>query len=160
MKKLIPVALSCGLIAALWVTGSTNLQLGTFAGFLAWSTYFAVGGTTDTFFKGLISNISGIVWGFVVVSLTSLLTPYLGAMLAMALATAFGSIMVVLQSHINILSYIPGTFIGLSAFFATDSQFVTTLVAMVIGAFLGVLSEKLSTLLNFNKFLFPKEEKA
>lgn len=150
MKKLFPIAISSGFIAALWATSSTNFQMSTFAGFLAWSTYFAAGGGKKGLKTALLNNFSGICWGVIMVYLTTLLTPMTGQLIAIGLATALGSSMVIVQSKIHFLDYIPGAFIGLSAFFATDSQFVPTVVAMIIGAFLGMLSEKLGDFLQID----------
>jgi len=150
MKKTLPIALSSGLIAALWATSSTNLQMSTFAGFLAWSTYFAAGGGKKGLKIALLNNFSGICWGAIIVSITALLSPSIGNIPAIGVATAIGSSMVIFQSKISFLNYIPGAFIGLSAYFATDTQFLPTVYAMIIGAFLGVLSEKLGKVLHLD----------
>ena len=157
MKNLLPIAISSGVIAALWATSSTNLQMSTFAGFLAWSTYFAAGGGKKGLKTALLNNFSGICWGVIVVLLTNLLTPFLGNIPAIGIATAIGSAMVIIQSKISFLSYIPGAFIGLSAFFATDSNFFATVIAMIVGAFLGVFSEKLGEVLHID---YIKSKKA
>jgi len=156
MKKLLPVALSSGIIAAFWATSSINLQMSTFTGFLAWSTYFAAGGGKKGFKIALLNNFSGICWGMVVVLLTTLLTPYLGNVSAIGIATAIGAAMVIFQSKISFLNYIPGAFIGLSAFFAAGSRFIPTVIAMITGAFLGMISEKLADILNID---YLKKEK-
>ena len=150
MRKLFPIALSSGIIAALWATSSANLQMSTFAGFLAWSTYFAAGGGKKGFKTAILNNLSGICWGAVVVLLTTSLTPYIGDIPAVGVATAIGSAMVIFQSKISFLDYIPGAFIGLSAFFATGSKFMPTVIAMITGAFLGVFSEKLGDILHLD----------
>lgn len=150
MKKLLPIAISSGTIAALWATSSINLQISTFAGFLAWSTYFAAGGGRKGLKTALASNFSGIVWGLIVVILTNFFTPILGTILAIGAATAIGSSMVIIQSKIPFLNYIPGAFIGMSAFFASNSNFEQTVIAMIIGAFMGIISEKLGVILELN----------
>jgi uncharacterized protein involved in cysteine biosynthesis len=150
MKNLLPIAISSGTIAALWATSSINLQMSTFAGFLAWSTYFAAGGGKKGFKTALLNNFSGICWGLIIIFLTNLLTPYFGNIPSIGISTAIGSAMIILQSKISFLHYIPGAFIGLSAFFATGSKFLPTVIAMIIGAFLGLISEKLGEILNID----------
>lgn len=158
MKKLLPIAISSGAIAAMWAISSLNLEINTFAGFLAWSTYFAAGGGKKGFRTALLTNFSGICWGALVVLLTTLLTPYVGSILAIGLSTALGSFMAVMQSKINLLNYIPGTFIGLSAFFASNSNFYSTVIAMLLGAFLGIFSESLGNFLEIDFLKSKKQE--
>lgn len=150
MKKTLPIAFSSGIIASIWVTSSTNFNMATFAGFLAWSTFFASGAGLKGLYKTIFSNFTGLLWGLAITSLTTVLTPMLGLSISMGLATAIGSFMVIIQNKLIKFSYIPGVFIGISTFFISEN-FLLTVLSMVLGAILGIISEKLSFYLEKNK---------
>lgn len=150
MKKLFPIALSSGIIAAIWAITTMNYGLNTFAGFLAWSTYFSTQGGKKGLKTTLICNISGASWGVIIVFLNNLLIPYIGPIASVGLSTAFGAIFIILQSNIKILYYIPATFIGLSAFFASGNDYQSTVIALIIGGFLGIISDKFGKILDIN----------
>lgn len=141
MKKFTAIGVSSGVVAGIWAGVSMSLGLGTFAGFLAWSSYFAVGGGKKGIKTGLIANLCGICWGLAEAKLTAVLGPYVGNILAAALATGIGSAIICWQSKIDLLKFIPGTFIGCTAFFATNLNFKLTIISMIIGSLLGYVSD-------------------
>lgn len=146
--SLIFVGISSGIIAAIWAAGSMTLKLGTFAGFLAWSTYFAAGRGKKALKIGLITNLSGILWGFLEVQMSILIAPYIGDIPAIAIATGLGSALICLKAKIPAFSFIPGTFIGCSAYFAAGQDLKIAMISMICGSLLGYASDKFAGVLS------------
>lgn len=148
MKKTFAIGLSSGIIAVFWTVGSLSTGLSTVAGFLAWSSFFASGVSgIRGVKKALIANISGICWGFSGVQLSNLFVPFLGTIQAIAIGNGLGSLGICLQSKLPLVAFIPGSFIGWSAFIASGMNFKTTIISMIIGSFLGYASEILTNVL-------------
>jgi hypothetical protein len=145
MKKILAIGISSGIIAVLWTIGSFTIGLSTVAGFLAWSSFFASGvhGIKGVK-KALIANISGICWGFSGLQLSNLFAPSLGTVQAIAVGNGIGSLGICLQSRVPLVSFIPASFIGWSAFIASGMNFKITIFSMIIGSFLGYVSEMLT----------------
>ncbi|QGU95922.1 DUF1097 domain-containing protein [Clostridium bovifaecis] len=147
MRKIIAIAISSTIIAAIWTFGSFSLGLSTVAGFLAWSSFFAAGGEIKGVKKALIPNLSGIFWGALAGQLSTLLIPYMGETNAFTLGNGLGTAFICLQSKVNLLSFIPAGFIGWSALIASGMDFKITAISMICGSFLGFASEKLTDLI-------------
>jgi len=147
MKKILAIGISSGIIAAIWTIGSFSIGLSTVAGFLAWSSFFASGVRgINGVKKALVANVSGICWGFAGVQLSNLFTPSLGNVQAIAVGNGLGSLGICLQSKLPLVSFIPASFIGWSAFIASGMNFKITIISMIIGSFLGYVSEMLTDL--------------
>jgi hypothetical protein len=145
MKKILAIGISSGIVAALWTIGSFSIGLSTVAGFLAWSSFFASGVSgINGVKKALLANISGICWGFSGLQLSNLFAPYLGTVQAIAVGNGLGSMAICLQSKFTLVSFIPASFIGWSAFIASGMNFKITIISMIIGSFLGYASELLT----------------
>lgn len=145
MKKILAIGISSGIIAAIWTIGSFSIGLSTVAGFLAWSSFFASGVRgIQGVKKALVANISGICWGFSGVQLSNLFAPSLGSVQAIAVGNGLGSLGICLQSKLPVVSFIPASFIGWSAFIASGMNFKITIISMIIGSFLGYVSEMLT----------------
>jgi hypothetical protein len=148
MKKTLALGISSGTVAVFWTIGSFSVGLSTVAGFLAWSSFFASGiSGTKGVKKALIANISGICWGFIGLQLSNLFVPYLGTMQAIAVGNGLGSLAICLQSKVPLVSFVPASFIGWSAFVASGMDFKITIISMTIGSLLGFSSEKLTGVL-------------
>jgi len=145
MKKIFAIGISSGIVATIWTIGSFSLGLSTVAGFLAWSSFFASGVSgMKGVKKALIANISGICWGFSGVQLSNLFSSSLGNVQAIAVGNGLGSLGICLQSKLPLVSFIPASFIGWSAFIASGMNFWITIISMIIGSFLGYTSELLT----------------
>lgn len=165
-KGLIGVAVSVGILAGLWILleviyGSFAMEepldlkgIGT-AGFLGWATFYAAGGEKGGFVSGIYTNLTGILWGIIIVWVWTLLggvSNYLGAFVGVAL----GAGGMCIQAHIKKLRFIPGAFIGCSTFFALGAAISVPVIlpsalGLTLGLSLGWLSQvwggKISTLL-------------
>ena len=158
MKRLVAVGISIGILAGLftWFAFGVLTQVGdwktplvVWVGFAAWACFYAVGGGT----KGLVTNLgsvsSGVAWGFLIVlvwknvSVTS--TVLLG------LCVGIGAFMMCVQARVPILSFIPGAFVGASAYFGFGGAtafaqqgyiFASVLLSVIGGSLLAYLSER------------------
>lgn len=136
MKNYIGIGLSIGVLAAVWTQVSVTAGLITWVGFVAWATYFAAGGGSTGLRNGLLANLSGVVYGWLVAQFLSLAT-FPGAL---AIAVGVIALLMCLQAGFAPLSFIPGAFVGAASFFGTEFAFWPTVLALVIGAGLGWLS--------------------
>ena len=155
-KGLIGVGISVGILAGLFILfeviyGGLGMEeplnlkgIGT-AGFLGWATFYAAGGEKGGFVSGIFTNLTGILWGIVIVWVWTLLggvSNYLGAFVGVAI----GAGGMCFQAHIKQLGFIPGAFIGCSTFFALGAAIslpviLPTALGLIIGLSLGWLSQ-------------------
>jgi hypothetical protein len=158
-KFLLAVSLSVGVLAGLWqvlvqlyptIVSSFPLAGVGVAGFLGWATFYAAGGKKEGFLKGTAANLTGILWGVVIVVIWNLFNfNNLGAFIAVGI----GAGMMCFQAHIKALSFIPGAFIGASTFFAlgatiTGAVLWPAAIGLVLGLAAGWLSETVAIFLN------------
>ncbi|MFE6510973.1 DUF1097 domain-containing protein [Nocardioides sp. NPDC057767] len=137
MKNLIGIGISVGVLAGIWTQVSIELALITWVGFVAWACYFAAGGGREGFRKGLAANLAGALWGY----LASLVLTYATFTGAVALVVTVVAFILCLQAAVDLLSFIPGAFAGTAVFFGTSFDLGGTLIALVVGAVLGWLSD-------------------
>ncbi|GAA1904637.1 DUF1097 domain-containing protein [Lapillicoccus jejuensis] len=146
MKNYIGVGVSIGVLAGIWTALSTNITsitLITWVGFAAWACYFAAGGGVTGLRNGLLSNLSGAVYGWLVVEFIS----HVAFKGNLAIAVGVIAVAMCLQAGWAPLSFIPGAFVGAASFFGAQFAFWPTVTALVVGALFGfasgVLGEKI-----------------
>ena len=83
--------------------------------------------------------MSGILWGVITIALSSALPGVPG----IAFTILFAAIMC-WQAKLGFLGFIPGTFIGNAAFYASGNNWQGTAVALICGIGLGLLSDVLA----------------
>lgn len=137
MKNFLGVGISVGLLAGVWTQVSIELALITWVAFVAWACYFAAGGGRSGFVHGLAANVAGALWGYAA-SLVLERATFTGAVALAVTAVAF---ILCVQAAVDLLSFIPGAFAGTAVFFGTSFDLTGTLIALVIGACLGWLSD-------------------
>lgn len=123
--------------------------------FLAWASFFFVGGGPTGWVRSVASNLTGVV-----IASASLFAAYLlgGSLLAVAVAVGVGSALMVRASWVGLLSTTPAIVVGFASTVSTvagtgTDVTVTTIshpglvaaVACVLGASFGLLSEYLAT---------------
>jgi hypothetical protein len=150
MDVLVALAVSIGILIAAWtyIALGTAAALPVWAGIVAWGCFFAAGGKTTGLTKTVASNLSGVFWAFVALYLSASLPGIGGLSLLVGVAALF----MVLQSKIPALSFIPGAFLGaataVSVVVGAEGKFphpwVRTVIALVLGAVFGYLSEMLA----------------
>lgn len=141
MSFLTSVGISVGVLAGLWIVISGALGLLTFAGFLAWASFYAAGGKLKGLKSTLILNVVGAVWGYLMVQIAVAATPIVGASAALALGVAFGAAAMCWQAKWPLLGFIPGAFIGCSTYFGANLDLTGTVVGLICGGLLGYASE-------------------
>jgi len=122
--------------------------------FLAWASFFFVGGGIDGWVRSVSSNLVGVV-----IASASLYAAYLmgGSLLVTAIAVGVGSALMVQASWLSLLSTTPAVVVGFASTVSTVAGTgkditVTTIshpglvaaVACVLGASFGLLSEYLA----------------
>lgn len=128
--------------------------------FLAWASFFFVGGGVGGWTRSVASNLVGVV-----IASASLYAAFLmgGSLLVTAVAVGIGSAVMVQASWVSLLSTTPGVVIGFASTVSTVSGTgnditVTTIshpglvaaAACVLGASFGLLSEYLATAMTKN----------
>jgi hypothetical protein len=152
MDVLVALAISIGILIAGWTYAASAemANLPVWAGILAWGCFFAAGGKTTGLTKTVAANLSGVFWAFLAIQA---LTRFGGGTAALALLVGLAALFMVLQAKVSLLSFIPGAFIGAAAAVSvvtrtgTDAYahpWIKTVIALVVGALLGYLSEMLA----------------
>ncbi|MEO8633845.1 MAG: DUF1097 domain-containing protein [Gemmatimonadales bacterium] len=143
MDMLLALGLSIGVLIAGWTYVALGpAALPVWAGIVAWGTFFAAGGKTAGLQKTIASNLSGVLWAFVALTLSARLGGGLPVLSALVGVIAFA---MVLQSKLPPLAFIPGAFLGaataVSVVVGASGTYLNTVIALVAGAILGFLSE-------------------
>ena len=125
--------------------------------FLAWASFFFVGGGVSGWIQSVSSNLVGVV-----IASASLYAAYLmgGSLVATAIAVGVGSALMVQASWVPLLSTTPAVVVGFASTVSTvagtgNDITVTTIshpglvaaVACVLGASFGLLSEYVATVM-------------
>lgn len=135
------VAISAGLLAAIWCGIADTFHLVTWIGFLGCSTFFA---QTESGFKGVImawcTNLSGVFWAWLIITASSFFVAPIYGYIFTGLATSA----MCLQASYQKLAFIPGAFIGCCITFAMAGDVANILPPMILGALLGYCMTLLS----------------
>lgn len=141
MGFLTAVGITIGILAGLWTWASLSFGLLTWAAFLSWGSFFAVGGKVDGLKKGLLANVSGVVWGWLILQAATFLAGYVGQPIAFGIAVALGAAAMCWQARFALLGFIPGAFLGTAGFVGAGFDLKAILIALVAGGVLAYLSE-------------------
>jgi uncharacterized protein DUF1097 len=153
MDALVALALSIGVLIAGW----TYVALGpgalpVWAGIVAWGCFFAAGGKTEGLMKTIASNLSGVLWAFLALTAWN---SFGGGLPVLSVLVGIAAIGMVLQAKIRTLAFIPGAFLGaattVSVVVGANGTYIKTMIALVVGAVLGYLSEMLAGALTGSK---------
>lgn len=128
------IALSAGVLAAVWCGIADTFYLVTWVGFLGCSTYFA---QSKSGVNGVVAawctNLSGVFWAWLVISASG----YFDTQLMGYLFTGIATSLMCLQASYHKLSFIPGAFIGCCTTFAMGGEVKALLPALLLGVLLG-----------------------
>ena len=141
MDALIANAISMGILAWIWANVSAALGAATWAGFMGTTTYYASGERfIKGWVKGIIANMSGVLWAIVCVEVSKVLhLPNI-----VAIMTGVISFGIVAQAKWKTLAFIPGVFIGCSTTFgmlAMNGTYFSSVAALLMGSVVGLLSD-------------------
>ena len=151
MDVLVALAISIGILIAGWTYVALGVAaLPVWVGILAWGCFFAAGGKTTGLTKTIAANLSGVVWAFLALEGARRFGD--GALPVLSLMVGLAAFFMVLQAKVPALSFIPGAFIGAAAAVSVvvgagatfPHPWVKTIVALVVGAILGYVSEMLA----------------
>jgi len=141
MDMLMALAVSIGVLIAVWVKVGAMASLAVPAGIVAWACFFAAGGKIQGLQKAIASNLSGVIWVWIAMALVGAMN--LGSIAWIVIGVV--AFMLVIQSKVAALSFIPGAFCGaaVTAWAAPidPKGYVMVAVALVAGAVLGYISE-------------------
>lgn len=150
MDVLVALAISIGILIALWTYVALGVAaLPVWAGIVAWGCFFAAGGKTTGLTKTIAANLSGVLWAFLALEAAR---RFGGGLPVLSVLVGLAAVIMVLQAKIPTLSFIPGAFIGaataVSVAVGAGTTFphpwIKTVIALVVGAVLGYVSEMLA----------------
>lgn len=134
MTVLVAIALTTGILSGIWGWVAISLGLLSWAGFLGCTTYFA---SPKDGVKGLglsiVTNLSGVFWAMVIIHLSSMFSLEIIGYVV----TAVVAFMMCVQAKKSWLNFIPGTFIGSCATFASNGDWQLVIPSLILGAFFG-----------------------
>jgi Protein of unknown function (DUF1097) len=147
MDVLVALAISIGVLIAAWTYVALGpAALPVWAGIVAWGCFFAAGGKTAGLTKTIASNLSGVFWAFIALQAAKSLGE--GNLPVLSVCVGLAALFMVLQAKISLLSFIPGAFLGaataVSVVVGANGTWTRTIIALVVGAVLGYLSEALA----------------
>lgn len=136
MNRHFSLALTTGLLSALWAWSAVALGLPSWAGFLGCTAWFANprGGITG-FLTLLFTLCSGVLWAQVIIAGSAMAPGLAWVSYAMTGVVAF---LMCIQSRQTLLGFVPGTFIGACATFAGQGDWKSVLPALLLGLLFGV----------------------
>lgn len=136
MSALVAISITTGLLSAVWGWLAVALGLLTWAGFLGCTSYFAA---PRDGIKGLAlamaTNLSGVFWGMMIITLSSTSD----ASILGYVITGIVSTLMCVQAKRHWLDFIPGTFIGCCATFASGGEWQLVIPSLLIGSTMGYL---------------------
>ena len=146
MDALVALALSIGILIAGWTYVAVGPgALPVWAGIVAWGCFFAAGGKTDGLMRTIASNLSGVFWAFLALTAWD---RFGGGVPVLSLLVGLAAICMVMPSKVRALGFIPGAFLGaataVSVVVGANGSWTKTIIALVVGAVLGFVSELLA----------------
>jgi len=160
MTILVALGISIGVLAGglcvlcnlLGLTGISWIAIAAWPGFVAWASYFAVGGETrkEKLTKTIASNTVGVAWGWIMVLLGTSVFSFLnmanGVAIGVGLAVVIGAFFMCVEAKASIISFIPGAFCGCASCFGFGaagkaSLIIPLLLSMWVGAVLALASD-------------------
>ena len=162
------LALSIGVLGALAVLlTATAVAVPVWVVFLAWASFFVLGGGTGGLLRSVASNLTGLL--IAALSLLASSAPGTGTVGA-AVAVGVGSAAMVQVSRVRLLSVIPAIVFGFAStvgtvavtgravtFAGVGNPVLMAAMALVLGALFGIASETVAGLLTRSPASSPKE---
>lgn len=152
MNGLNAISLSVGLCVGVWcfaTLGYLEPKVMTWITFLTWASFFAAGGGTTGLKKAVASALAGALVSALVVWLNGQFgggVQGVGLVIFSVLLAVLGWVLCQL-SKIDLLSFIPGAFIGAASYFGAgaplDEKLGWVVVSILCGAAMGLVSEKI-----------------
>ncbi|MGF1701226.1 DUF1097 domain-containing protein [Photobacterium makurazakiensis] len=136
MSVLVAIAITTGILSGIWGWVAVSLGLLSWAGFLGCTTYFA---SPKDGLKGvglsIATNLSGVFWAMLIIKLSTLV----GIDIIGYVVTAIIAFFMCVQAKQSWLNFIPGTFIGSCATFASNGDWQLVIPSLVLGVVFGYI---------------------
>lgn len=138
MKKITPLgalSITTAILCGIWAYVAGIAGLISWAGFAGCTTYFASGehgivGMRKTLFP----NLLGVLLGMILINLSALF-PMFGEL---GIWCGIITFVMCMSSNFKLFDFCPGIFMGCFTTFAANGQWKGLVLALVIGAFLGI----------------------
>jgi uncharacterized protein DUF1097 len=151
MKQNLAIATSVGLLVWAWTfvsLGYLEPRVLTWVTFLTWASFYAAGAGKSGLAKSIASGIVGVLISAAVMWTDRQLGLAQYHLLVLSLLLGVLGWVLCALASIPLLGCIPASFIGAAAFFGAsapmDIKLLSVLCSIVIGAFLGLASQKLA----------------
>lgn len=138
MIYLLSIGISAGLIAGIFAQYAAAIKVVSWVSFIGIASFYGAGGKEEGVVKSTLANLSGVVWGVIIFQLLALWS----FQYAMGILVFLAVIGMCAQARFKLLSFIPGTFLGISCLFGTGGNWQSTVIALLLGAIMGWVSEK------------------
>ncbi len=136
MSVLLAISITTGILSGVWGYVAVSLGLLSWAGFLGCTSYFA---SPTSGLRGLgeslLTNMAGVFWAMVIIHASS----FVSFELLGYVVTAIVAFFMCIQAKQSWLAYIPGTFIGSCATFASDANWQLVIPSLILGGIFGYL---------------------
>lgn len=146
----IPLWLTVGILAGLWMPVAGALGVAPWPLFVAWAVYFVTGAELTAFKKIYPSLLLGVASGYLTIFLgAQQLSTILGSVGVPLFVGLFAATMVIL-GNFEIFALTPAAFFAFATYFGTGLNLKTTLIGLILGPIIGYLSIKATTAFDFN----------
>ena len=134
MSTLLAIAITTGILSGIWGWLSVTIGLLTWVGFLGCTSFFAspIDGVKGLYIS-LLTNLSGVFWAMVAIHGSE----YISIDIISYVVAGLIAFIMCIQAKQGLLNYLPGTFIGSCATFATDGNWKLVIPSIVLGAIFG-----------------------
>lgn len=151
------VAVVFGVASVPWTYGFVaGWDVPLWPAFIGSATYYAAGSGVDGLVRGYASNLAGIAYGAATLAVVDAL--FGGSVVGLSLVVGLAMFLASLHAAVPLLSFTPGGFFGYATLFSVHAagstafgvgglpgQTVAAVVAMAIGAVIGVLTDETSS---------------
>lgn len=138
---LLPLALSVGVLAAIWTFVSPMLAILTWPAFIGWAFFFVAGGDAKAIPKAGLPLASGAILAWLAVQGG----PSLGAY-GIPIAVGIIAAVMVLMGNQALFALIPAQFVGAAVFFGAGAVLVASLLSLAVGLVIGLISVSIPAL--------------
>lgn len=144
----IPLWLTVGLLAGLWMPASGMLAIAPWPLFIAWAAFFVAGADLNCMKKVYPALLLGVALGYLTIFFGAVqLAPMLGAAGVPIFVGLFAALMVILGKF-DIFALTPAAFFGFATYFGTGANLKATLIGLLLGPVVGYISVKATTILS------------
>jgi hypothetical protein len=159
MNGLNATSLSVGLWVGIWcfaTLGYLEPHVMTWITFLTWGSFYAAGGGMSGFKKSIACAMTGALVSAAVVWLNGHVgggVQGAGLVIFCGLLAALGWVLCQI-SRVDLVSFIPGSFIGAASFFGAgaplDGKLGWVIVSILCGSIMGIISQKMGQAMTAN----------